>query len=616
MREFRSGSAGDGFIEVLTVAQGGTGVDTPEAALDVLGGLRVEELNQPGTAIVTDEGDQVPIHLLKSVIDNSISLAGPVVTQKGLDHDWTITNFDSASKYEVWTNFGHVTLTDDNIHLFLPVPEQMVSPLKLNVARNGNTRYLELPIIDGRNTYYQTSRQTTSNYVAVNTSFTTSVETQLDGQNVNTTYSGTRVTYLAGTHNTVHNTTYNTQHGTTVLTNFQTTWSTTSSANQNTYWNTTVPGEYRNTSSGSWQQASRQTSSSYYTYWNTGGLSYSATFNFWRYDRVPAELTLKQPISHYIYGLSASSASFSYYLDRYGLVLSPSTVTAFIKTTSGPNMYTFARNPSYDSVGPDYHIAAYAVNGAVPLYDGSGDIIANALFMGYKSNASSQTSTYTTGYSNTYWNTYVTSSWQTLGDPTQRQTSMLTTIAVSAQTSQNTSRNTIAATVYQTNNNTDRETANAESTIQTTFKTSAMTMTLQSNRQTTFTTTQDTAFGAASQYTQYLTGYQTTLNGQLVNTSHLTERQTDYPGGIRQTSWSVSKNTIINPYPVGTEWNTSRSTVVSGASQNTSFTTTHQTYVTGGTGQTSVLTTKQTIQPGVGPNAQTAWNTSKVTTTT
>ena len=596
MREFRSGSAGDGFIEVLTVAQGGTGVDTPEAALDVLGGLRVEELNQPGTAIVTDEGDQVPIHLLKSVIDNSISLAGPVVTQKGLDHDWTITNFDSASKYEVWTNFGHVTLTDDNIHLFLPVPEQMVSPLKLNVARNGNTRYLELPIIDGRNTYYQTSRQTTSNYVAVNTSFTTSVETQLDGQNVNTTYSGTRVTYLAGTHNTVHNTTYNTQHGTTVLTNFQTTWSTTSSANQNTYWNTTVPGEYRNTSSGSWQQFGRNTYGEVYvgnrqTQYIGDGYGPEDFYTF--------------------LGSNIRVSNLPKY--SYWVFDGPSSITVLLSNNFGS--ITVVEAPTINGVFPTaelskahYYVQLQVNYSALSLTYGDPNGTYNDLQnYAYGVNAGS---TYTS------WNTYVSSSWQTLGDPTQRQTSMLTAVSVTTQTSQNTSRNTIAATVYQTNHNTDRETANAESTIQTTFKTSAMTMTLQSNRQTTFTTTQDTAFGAASQYTQYLTSYQTTLNGQLVNTSHLTERQTDYPGGIRQTSWSVSKNTIIAPYPVGTEWNTSRSTVVSGASQNTSFTTTHQTYVTGGTGQTSLQTTKQTIQPGVGPNAQTVWNTDKVTTTT
>lgn len=592
MREFRSGSAGDSFIEVLTVEQGGTGVDTAEAALDVLGGLRIEELNQPGTAIVTDEGDQVPIHLLKSVIDNSISLAGPVVTQKGLDHDWTITNFDSASQYEVWTNFGHVTLTDDNIHLFLPVPEQMVSPLKLNVARNGNTRYLELPIIDGRNTYYETSKQTTSNYVAVNTSFTTTVGTQLDGQYVNTTYSGTRVTYLAGTHNTVHNTTYNTQHDTTVLTNFQTTWSTTSSANQNTYWNTGVAGVTRYTSTGSWQQVGKNTYSEVYagnrqTFYSGYGDYYTFIGSHIRFANLPK----------YSFGVSTGPSSINVLITNVvggATVVEAPTIEGVFPTASlQSSQYTNQLSISYAALGLSYGDPYQSVN---DLHN-----------YGYGVNAGS---TYTS------WSTYVSSSWQTLGDPTQRQTSMITAVDVTTQTSQNTSRNTIAATVYQTNHNTDRETANAESTIQTTFKTSAMTMVPQTSRQTTFLTTQDTAFGEASQYTQYLTSYQTTLNGQLVNTSHLTERQTQYPGGIRQTSWSVSKNTIVNSYPVGTEWNTSRNTIVSGPSQNTSFTTTHQTYVTGGTGQTSVQTTKQTIEPGTGANAQTVWNTDKVTTST
>lgn len=597
MREHKSGSAGDTVLEVFEIEQGGTGATTEAEALENLGGLSETDVNQPGMLIQLDESGQVPVHMLRNVTDNSVSLSGPDVTRQGSDHDWTITNFDSLSDYTVSVNYGHVTLTGDNIHLYLPTTEQMASPLKLNVARNRNTRFLELPLIRGVNTSLQTNRQTTSDYKVQNTSFNTQVQTQADGSWINTTYGGTRLTYLYGSHNTVVNTAYNTSHQTLKDTAFQTSWVTYGYSNNLTSYST---GQNTNASSSSYTSYTTiwYTTGGWHTYWNTsvsawGGFFYShsdasswaVTINAVNPSAIVR--TNQDPNwapSSFNFSVSWSSAKYPGYNINYGVA------GGFISLSSANEKWISGRVDGIEGGEVHFYWTSQL---------GSGGSQQTSVYTTDGFNTSQQTGHYT-GTSSLLYTSWITSH--------------NTSISVSWNTSQNTSRSTMVDTTYQTNHNTNRSTANTSMSVGTSWKTSAMTMTPATVRQTTYETARDTVSAESSWYTQHNTTVQTAdEQGNQLNTSWATDHMTTGPGSTVNTRWTVNKNTTVNAYPVGTEWTTTRQTSASDPSQNTAFTTTHQTYVQGNVVNTSTATQRETIVPGVGSTVQTQWDTTKTT---
>ena len=620
MRTHRTASNNDRVVGVFEIGQGGTSGSTGVEAVDKLNGVTSLEVNQNNNALGLNDLGYIPDAQMGNLIDNSITLNGPTMVQQGITNQWTITNFDSGSQYNIWVNYGHVTMTDNKIDVFLPTFETLVSPFKLNVSRNRQTRFLEMPLSQGKNTYFDTGFQTSSSYKPVNTSFTTTVNIESAGGYSNTTYSGTRVTYLGGTHNTAYDTSYNTSHQTQINTNYSTGWNTNGTVNtswltsttsyQNTSYQTTITGSSSNTSMSTSAQTFAQTTSGWNTTWATsipaGWGNGILTSGNW----TPGGT---------ITGPYPPATVTVYSVNELLISVSP---TSFQVGIADGTLFTASNN--------GWIIGNYSgrvLFGYSTPWDGAGGGVAwpSITYEVYQSGGgSSNTSVYTSSTTNTYWNTSAVTSWATTAPSYYQNTSHQTAVtnswntsnvtALSWNTQQQTSNATMAATTYQTSHNTNNQTANTESTIQTSWKTSSVTNVPSETLNTTWITTQNTFKGESSWYTKYNTTVQTKdIGGVESNTSWTTEHLTRGPGGVLETSWEATKQTTVPAHQRGTEWNTTTNTIVSGVSQNTTFTTTHQTWKPGPAVQTSVMTTKGTFIPVPPLDVNTLYDTLKQT---